>query len=184
VQTLKNKHLSFYFVGKVFLGFVFLAAIVQALINIYRLSFNTWVVNESEIYKIDSFRLQGKAFYNSAEKYHTPSYEFNSTNGYSFSIDEKVYQGIIDKKKFADTFNYHELKYIAYSDKKTADLYSKDKKPFHINILQLQIGDTKYISTEKFNEAYKNKLIRNTLISAFLFLVILFTYIKTGKIFV
>ena len=182
MQDFKTKYLNFRFLGKVFLVFVFIGAIIQGLTDVYKLAFSAYIVNESQIYKVDTFRLQGKAFYSNGGKYHSPSYDFSSTNGYTFTVDENTYQGIVDKNQFADTFSYHDLKFIAYSDKATTDAY-KEKKTIYINVLQLQVGSKKYISIEKINEEHKNKLIRKILISTFLFLFVLITYLRTGKLF-
>ena len=183
MQNLKTKYLNFNFLGKVFLGCVFIGAIIQGLTNTYELLFSTYLLNENQIYKVDTFRLQGKAFYDNGGKYLSPSYDFSSTNGYSFAVDRKTYQGIVDKKQFADTFSYHDLQFIAYSDNITVDTYRKSKKPIFINALQLQVGNKKYISIDKANEEYKSKLIRHIFLTTFLFLIILIPHLSTGKIF-
>ncbi len=183
MQDFKTKYLNLSFLGKIFLGLIFLGAIIKGLTNTYELVFSTYLVNENQIYKIDTFRLQGKALYDNGGKYNSPSYDFSSTNGYTFIVDRKTYQGIVDKKQFADTFCYHDLQFIAYSDSLTADAYIKSKEPIYINALQLQVGSKKYISIDKVNEEHTSKLIRHILLTTFLLLVILIPYLSTGKIF-
>ena len=73
--------------------------------------------------------------------------------------------------------------FIAYSDKKISEIYLQNKSPILVNILQLKIGDTKYISIEKRNDEYKSMLIRKLLLTAFLFSFVLFVYWRSGKIF-
>jgi hypothetical protein len=183
MQDFKTRYLNIRFVGKIFLGIVFLGAILNMVTNTYELVFSTYLLKEGEVYSVDTFRLQGKAFYNGGGKYDSPSYDFKSTNGYTFTVNSKTYQGIVDKKQFADTFSYHDLKFIAYSDSVTVDTYKKSKKPIHINALQLQVGSKKYISVDKINEAYRHKLVRNVALTTFLFLVILVAYLVKGKVF-
>ena len=183
MQIIKSKYFNLRFFGKVFLGTVFIGALIQGLTFAYKLTTGSYIMRESQIYVVDTFRLQGKAFYNSGQKYHTPSYDFSSTNGYSFSIDENTYKGITDKKRFGDTLSHHDLMFIAYSDKKISEIYLQNKSPILVNILQLKIGDTKYISIEKRNDEYKSMLIRKLLLTAFLFSFVLFVYWRSGKIF-
>lgn len=183
MQDFKQKYINLNFFGKLFLGFLFTASLIQVLVGAYKLASKSYKVNEADIYKIDSFRLQGKAFYNGGGKSGLPYYDFTSTNGYSFVIDQNVYPGIIDKNEFEDTFSYHNLKFIAYSDKKAAELYKKSKRPISINLLQVQVGDKMYISEEAVNAGYRNKVVRNVLMFIFLFGFILITYLRTGKIF-
>lgn len=183
MQGFTKKYLNAHFLGKLFLGFIFTMAIIKGLASTYELVFGAYLVKESEIYKVDTFRLQGKAYYNSGGKYLSPDYDFSSTNGYRFGVDRKTYQGIIDKKEFADTFCYHGLQFIAYADSLTVEAYKKSKEPVYINALQLQVGSKKYISVDKVNKAYKHKLIREILLVSVLFLGLLITYRVKGKIF-
>ncbi len=183
MQEIKKKYLNLSFLGKAFLGFIFIGSLVQVSIGAYKLASKSYKVNEADIYKIDSFRLQGKAFYNGGGKGGSPYYDFTSTNGYSFVIDQKVYPGIIDKNEFADTFSYHNLKFIAYSDKKAAELYKKSKDPISINLLQIQVGNRKYISVEGINAGYRYKIARNVLGWMLLFAFVMIRYLLTGKIF-
>ncbi len=183
MRIIKSKYFNLHFVAKVFLILVFIGALIQGLTYAYKLTTGGYILSDSQIYMIDTFRLQGKAFYNSGQKYHTPSYEFSSTNGNSFSIDENTYKAIIDKKQLSDTLSYHDLTFIAYSDKQTAEIYLQKKSPIFINILQIKVGDTKYISIEKRNKEYKSMLTRKLLLTVFLFSFILFVYLRIGKIF-
>lgn len=178
-----REYFSLRFLGKIFLALVFIGAIIQGFTFVYKLASRNYILKESQIYMVDTFSLQGKAFYNSGYKYKSPSYDFSSTDGYSFSLDENTYKGMIDKKQFADIISYHELKFIAYSDKETADKYSRGISPMFVNTLQLKIGDTKYISIEKRNNEYKGMLTRKLLLTIFLFSFVLFVYFRTGKIF-
>lgn len=183
MQDFKRKYINLDFLGKLFLGFLFAASFVQVSIQSFKLASKSYKISEADIYKVDSFRLKGKAFYNSGSKGSRPNYDFTSTNGYSFVIDQKVYAGIIDKKEFADTFCYHNLKFIAYSNKQTVELYKKSEKPIHISLLQVEVGDKKYISTEGINAAYRDKVIRNILGWIFVFGFVIIRYLITGKIF-
>ncbi len=183
MRDFKSKYVNLNFLGKLFLGFLFIASLIQVSIGTYKLASKSYKVSDADIYMVDSFRLQGKAFYNNWRKGNSPSYDFTSINGYSFVIDQKTYPGIIDKNEFADTFSYHNLKFIAYSNRKTAELYRISKEPIHINLLQVQVGDKKYISVERINAGYRDKVIRNIFLWVFFFGFVLIRYLLTGKIF-
>ncbi len=183
MQDFKRKYINLNFFGKLFLGFVFIASLFQVSTGAYKLASKSYKVNEADIYKVDSFRLQGKAFYNRGGKSGAHYYDFTSTNGYSFAIDKKVYPGIIDKKEFDDTFSYHNLKFIAYSNKKTVELYKKSSEPIHINLLQIQVGDRKYISVEGINAGYRYRVMRNILGWMFVFGFVIIRFLLTRKIF-
>jgi hypothetical protein len=183
MREIKKKYFNLSFLGKAFLGFLFIASLIQVSIGTYRLASKSYKVSDADIYMVDSFRLQGKAFYNNRRKGSSPSYDFTSINGYSFVIDQKVYPGIIDKDEFADTFSYHNLKFIAYSTRKTAELYRISKEPIQIDLLQVQVGDKKYISVEGINAGYRYKVIRNILGWMLVFGFVLIRYLLTGKIF-
>jgi hypothetical protein len=183
MKKFKDKYLTFKFLAKAIFVFLLVASVIELVSNSYQLLFKTYRVNDSEIYIVDTFKLQTKAYYNVGGKYHSPTYDFKSTNGYSFFVDEKVFQGISDKKAFYDTFLYHGLKFIAYSDKETAKKYSESVNPIFIKIFQIQVGEKKFIKTEQFNNAYRNKLLRKILIATFIFIILYFTYRKTGEVF-
>lgn len=149
--------------------------------DIYNLTAKKYIVNESEIFRIDSFKLQGKAFYESGGKHSSPKYVFESTNGYSFSIEEAIYKGIAYKKELHDTIQYHGLSFLVYSDKKTQELYFSSKGTIGINVLQFQIGNKKYINIEKANREAKNQLLRNISLAVFFLYCGLILYIRKGK---
>lgn len=183
MNNLKRKYFNYVFLGKAFVGFVFIIGLIQFSTGVYHLASKDYIVKEADIHRVDSFRLQGKAFYNSGGKSNSPYYDFTSTNGYSFTIDNFVYDGIINKSEFRDTFYYHNLKFIAYSDQKTAALYRKSKTPIFIDLLQVQVGDKKYISVEGINESYRHKFISNLIVGIFLLGYLTIRYLRTGKIF-
>lgn len=183
MQIRKTKYFSLHFLGKIFLAMIFIAAIIQGLTYTFKLISGNYILSDNQIYMVDTFRLQGKAFYNSGHKFQTPSYDFSSTNGYHFVIDANTYKGIINKKQFADTFSYHELGFIAYSDKKTADKYLQESAPIFVNILQLKIGETEFISIDKRNNEYRGMLVRKLLLTIFLLSFVIIIYFRTGRIF-
>jgi hypothetical protein len=173
--------MSLRLLGKIFIALVAIACISKFISDIYTLTLKKYMVNESEIFRIDSFKLQGKAFYESGGKYLSPKYVFESTNGYSFSIEKAIFKGIAFKKELADTLQYHELSFLVYSDKKTQELYFASKEPIGIKVLQFQIGNKKYINIEKANREAKNKLLRNISLAIFFFYYGLILYIRKGK---
>lgn len=183
MKNFKRKYFSLAFLGRVFLVFIFIFGLIQFSIGVYQLVSKKYMVRETDIYMVDSFRLQGKAFYNSGGKGRSPFYDFVSTNGYSFTVDDFVYDAIINKNEFRDTFSYHNLKFIAYSDQETVTLYKKSKTPIFIDLLQVQVGDKKYISVDGMNEGFRHKFISNLIVGIFLLGYLTIRYWRFGKIF-
>jgi hypothetical protein len=173
--------MSLRLLSKIFIAIFAIACIIKFIGDIYTLTLKKYIVKESEIFKIDSFKLQGKAFYESGGKYLSPKYVFESTNGYSFNIKKAIFKGIAYKKELADTLQYHELSFLVYSDKKTQELYFASKEPIGISVLQFQIGNKKYINIEKANREAKNKLLRNISLDIFFLCVGLILYLREGK---
>ena len=166
-----------------FIALVFLAAAVQTLSDGYKLLAGSYLIRSSDIYLVDTFKIQDKAYYNGPKKYHSPYYQFKSTDGYSFTIGEFIYKGIKDKSELYDTLLYHELPFIAYSDKRTVDLYRKSTEKIDINVYQLQIGSKKYIDIHQANKSEKSYLIRRILIALAVAVIIIISYFKTGRVF-
>lgn len=130
------------------------------LINIFHLFAKTYYFDESQLYKVDTFHLLGKAHQDSdntgGRGPYKPKLVFKSTNGYSFSIDKNIYNAIVDREKLEDTLMYHDLKFTIYSSQEYFDIYQKTVKPIYIRVFQIQVGDTKYIDIARFNEIRKS----------------------------
>lgn len=56
---------------------------------------------------------------------------------------------------------HHECQFKIFADKETYEKYKKSSKPFHINVLQIQFGNKKYIDINKANQIEKRRLIWN-----------------------
>lgn len=129
-------------------------------INLYQFLFKSYYIDETKLYRIDTFHLLDRAYESSdggGSKVSSPESKliFESINRYSFAIDKNIYKAIIDKKKLEDTLMYYDTKFTVFSDKETYDKYQKSKAPIFIRVYQIQIGDTKYIDVSEMNNISK-----------------------------
>lgn len=153
--------------GKRLLYFLILVGLgVLTLYNSFRLLTGTYRISEKDIVLIGRFRLQSRAWFHASGKGGSEGYSFQSTNGYSFTLEKNTYQGIIDKKKLADTLMYHDLPFIAYSDEETLQRYRSGKRPMAINLLQLQVGHILFVDLEKANRSESIRLLIYALVSS------------------
>lgn len=134
--------------------------IVYYSINIFDLFSKSYYFDESQLYKIDTFHLSGRAHKDDdktgSRGPYQPKLVFKSTNGYSFSIDKNIYKAIVNREKLEDTLLYHDLKFSIYSSREYFNKYHKTDKPIYIRVYQIQVGDTKYIDIARFNEIRKS----------------------------
>ncbi|WP_153796267.1 hypothetical protein [Foetidibacter luteolus] len=144
--------------------------VVYYVINFYQLIAGTYYVEETKLYKIDTFHLLGRAFEqsgNSGNVRYTssrPKLVFESVNRYSFVIDRNLFQAITDRKKLEDTLMYHGLKFTVYSDAEDFEEYKKSISPISIRVYQLQIGDMRYIDFTKFNMLTRRDAMKGAII--------------------
>ena len=149
--------------------------ILYYLINFYQLVAKTYYVDESKLYKVDTFHLLNRAYeqsdnYGSGRRSSKPELIFESTNRYSFAIDKNIFQAIVDKEKLEDTLMYHDLKFTVYTDREYFDKFKKTNSPIFIRVYQIQIGNTKYIDISKMNKLSKGDTLRGVIIPpAFIF---------------
>ena len=181
MQKIPSKYFTLQFAGKLFLLLLLFAGSVKIFKDVYNLSFGKYIILPNEIYMIDSFKMQGKAFYDNGGKYQSPKYEFSSTNGYSFTIEKSIFKGIIGSK-FHDTIRYHGLEFIAYSDKQTLEDYIRSKQPIHINVLQFKIGYKNYIDIDKANREARNILLRHICVALFFCFYLTIFYMRKGRL--
>ena len=144
----------------------------------YKYFSGSYIIKDSDIYKLATFQMYEKAYYEHGGKSGNRHYEFKSRNGYSFEIGYQIYQAIIYKRELSDTLMYHELKFIPYTDKLTFEKFKKERKPIFINVLQFQVGDKLYIDIGKANDFKKSNLIREILLYTFFAVLLLFVYNK------
>ena len=148
---------------------------VYYLVNLYQFVAKTYYVDESKLYRVDTFHLYNRAYktsdnYSGKFSHAYPKLVFQSTNGYSFAIDKYIYEAVIDKKKLEDTLIYDDLKFTAYTDKENFEKFKTYSYPIFIRVYQIQICDTKYIDIQKMNEIAKGNIKRGILIPpAFIF---------------
>lgn len=151
----KSSSILLYVVVFIALGFY--------LFNIYGLVAKTYYVNESDLYRIDSFYLSGRAYEQSEYRGRGNSKSkvvFRATNDYNFSIDDRVYWGITSKDSLLKKMMNHGLKFTVYSDRNTYDEYSKSNGPIFIKVYQLQIEGVNYIDIAEMNSRTRgNKFV-------------------------
>ncbi|HVX49903.1 MAG TPA: hypothetical protein VHB48_07090 [Chitinophagaceae bacterium] len=141
--------------------------IVCYLINLYQLISKSYYIDESKLYKVDTFHLLNRAYQESdySRKYHSYSkLVFESTNGYSFAIDKHIFEAVDKKKELEDTMMYAGLKFTLFTDKNYFDHYKTSAYPIFIRAYQIQIGDVKYVDIKKMNEITKGYIKRGVFI--------------------
>lgn len=143
----------------VFLCFLGLITGVQCITAVYDLATDNYTVRESDLYRIDSFRMQDRVYAAGGGKSGSRMYYFSSQNGYSFVIEGAAYKGIIDRAELYDTLLYHGMTFTVFSDLDTYNTYKNEKTPFGIIVLQIQIGNKKYIDLAKANGERKKKMV-------------------------
>lgn len=151
-----------------FRGFVILiisGVFIQYIFQLYSLLSKNYIIEPASVYMLDTFHLQGRGYEYKGGKNSPPRFEFTSQNRYSFTIDGAIFQAITDKKQLHDTLMYHDIRFIAFTDKKTFDKYKHEKKPFHINVLQFQIANKKYIDLDKANQVERKYLLRQAFLT-------------------
>jgi len=170
LRKLKGLHIA----AIAFIVFIVIGFLGQYFFRLYSLASNNYVIHSVDVYEIDNFKMQERAYEYGGGKNSSPRFEFVSRNGYSFTIDRSIFQAIVDKPELKDTLMYHDAQFKIYSDKKTYEEYKKSTKPFHINVLQIQFGDKKYIDIEKANKIEKKTLTRQSVVGAiFMFFIML-----------
>lgn len=146
-------------------------------VKAYELFSKSYYVEETKLYKTDTFHLFTRAFESSdlgGRGSSKPKLVFESANKYSFVIDGNFYAAITDRKKLEDTLMYHDTKFTVFTDKKNYDEYKKSKKPIFIKVYQIQIGDTKYIDIQKLNKISKENLLGGVVIPLIIIMFVLF----------
>jgi hypothetical protein len=149
--------------------------------NVYELISKTYVVDETELYKVDTFHLFRRAFESSdlgGRGSSKPKLIFESFDNCSFAIGGNIFQAITEKEKLEDTLMYHGTKFTVFTDKQTYDEYKKGKRPIFIKVYQIEIGNVKYIDIPKLNKISKANLLGTVIVPP---LIILFTLFLISK---
>ena len=128
--------------------------------DFYALLTKSYYVDESSLCFVDTFHLQSRAYHQSIGGggrggSNESKLVFQSTNGYSFSIDKELYDAIKDEKKLEDTFMYHDTKFTVFSTAAFCKKYKESDKPIFIRVYQLRIGNENYIDVSKISEYAK-----------------------------
>jgi hypothetical protein len=170
----------------VLVWFIFIGIIFSYLINPYHLVAKTYYVDESKLYKVDTFHLLDRAYEQSDNSgggrlSSKTKLVFESTNRYSFAIDDNIFQAIIDPKKLEDTLQYHDLKFTVYTTKGFFEKYKTTNSPIFIKVYQIQIGETKYIDISKLNKLSKGGALRGTIIPPVFIFFFGFLLYKTNQ---
>lgn len=165
----KNIRFLILLIPAVFILFYFVKA--------YELFAKSYYVEETKLYKTDTFHLFTRAFRSSdlgGRGSSKPKLVFESINKYSFDISGNIYTAITDLEKLEDTLMFHDTKFIVFTDKENYDKYRKSKEPIFIKVYQIQIGDTKYIDIKKLNKISKENLLGGMVIPLIIIIFLLF----------
>jgi hypothetical protein len=160
-----------------------LGLLVSYFYNAYALFSKSYLVEESSLFKIDTFHLYTRAFTTSdgAGRNSKLKLTFESTNGYWFAIGGNFYEAIINRQKLEDTLMYHDLKFTIYSNKEVYRKYITSKVPIFVPVYQIQVGESEYINLAAMNIIARRKLLEGVIIPPAVVLFILFAlYSKTS----
>ena len=165
------------FLLKGFLSLIALVLLYFYAQSIYSLVSKTYFIDESKLYKLDTFHLYNRAYITSdgAAGRHSRSefrrqLQFQSTNGYSFAIRGNTFESISkmerlknvllydDNSFIANTTLNHDVAFIPYTSKEVFEEYKSTAYPIHIEVSQLQIGNTKYIDINQLNNLSRSRL--------------------------
>lgn len=167
---------------RLILSLLTFAIIIYFSFTLYQLVSKSYDLDESQLYKIDTFHLLDRAYIqpDNSEAAKTPGSQivFQSTNRYGFSIGGYFYRSIKDRNKLLDTLMYHDTKFTVFSEKEVYEEYQRSKNPIFIPVYQIQIGETRYIDISKRNNWMKHKLLLSTFISFAVILTAVFFLIK------
>jgi hypothetical protein len=168
--------------GKIILALIAIVFFYFYVSWLYRLTSNAYYIDETKLYKLDTFHLLNRAYETSKSRGRGSSREqlkFQSKDGYSFSIEANVFLSVINKQQLNDTLMYDDIAFIPYTNKKYFDKYISIKYAIYIKVYQIQIGNTKYINIENVNSLNKRSLlIKIILFSLVIALVTLIIKVK------
>ena len=156
--------------------------------SVYKLVSKTYFIDENKLHKLDTFHLYNRAYITSdgagRNDRRQLQIQFQSTNGYSFSISKNVYKAIINKQQLekmlliddnnfvANTTLYHDVTFIPYTTKEYFEQYKTTGYPVFIEVYQLQMDNKKYIDINTANGLEKAELKKQALRPAVIAVVI------------
>lgn len=144
------------------ISLLYLAFLVFQLSKLKNGSYN---IDESKLYKLDTIKLIDKAYLIKLGKNSSARrYEFKDENFFSFSISNRQYQAITEKKFVYDTLQNCNTVVTLYTDKDGLDNYINGQKSRIIPVYQLAIRGKKYIDIDKCNIWEKGEIIELILV--------------------
>src|SRR6201999_1861614 len=97
---------------------------------------NSYMIDESHLYELDSIKILDKAYYYAGGKNDSRHYEFEDVNEIPFIIDGNEYNSIINKNFIYDTLQYSNTSLTVYTDKDGYENYLKGNKSTNIQVYQ------------------------------------------------
>jgi hypothetical protein len=156
--------------------------LIFIIIQIFSLTNNSYLINESNLYKLDSIKLMDKVYLTGGGRGSSEHYEFEDTNGFAFIIDGKEYSSITNNSFVYDTLQYSSTFLTIYTDKDGYENYLQGNKSTNIEVYQFSIGDKKCIDINKLNSDIKKVKTENLIFLSIAY-VLLFTYFYRLKKF-
>jgi Tfp pilus assembly protein PilE len=153
---------------------IVILVLIRLVLSAYSLYSDNYKIDQSALALIDSFKQQGRYFANTTSKGSGKDLSFISQNGYSFTIENEIYEGAFDKSRLTEKLMHHDLDFVVYSDSNALKLYRSSKTPIGIDVLQIEIAGEKYIDINKVNVLTKERLQFNSLLFFPLLAVIVF----------
>jgi hypothetical protein len=138
---------------------LFIAGSAKLVADINELRNSASLTGSQSLVKIDSFKLQGKAEYEtSGAKGAINGVSFTSTNGHHFFIGKAAWEGITESIQLRELLKRHGLEFIAYADQETYEQYTSRRLFRSIDVKQIQVGEKKFIDLAKGQLKYARKM--------------------------
>ena len=130
---------------------------VTVLYLFWSLSSHSYVIDESKLYRLDSIKIQDKAYYSNGIK-SGESYYFEDTERMPFLIGGDICHCFIGKTFIYDTLRYNGTVLTIYTDKDGYIDYTKRNKwVHHINVYQFYIGNRKCVDMNALSLSNKER---------------------------
>jgi hypothetical protein len=128
------------------------------LFQIVPLTIKSYVLNKSDLCKIDTVKLLDRAFYlHSGNNYQVSGIEFEDKNYKNFRITGSSWNKLQDGRQLYDTLQYNGLTMTILTDKDGYAHYFDKTNNNNIDVLGLTIADKSYIKLNDLNNDDKDR---------------------------
>jgi hypothetical protein len=139
----------------------------------------SYVINNSELYKIDSVKMLDRAFYLTASKSSSKSgIEFEDLKYKTFRIEGSSWNALREKKNLYDTMQYSSLIMTIYTDKQGYNNYVNKNDDSKIKVFGLKIANKDFINLDDVNVDAKGRIFFIIIILSVLYLLFILLYLN------